>query len=93
VRQRQADFRVQGKPGLQSEFQDSQGYTEKPCLKTNKQTNKQSKTKPKKTKKNKKQKQKQKNKGPLRPLFPVMADTRPSTATYASRGMSSGGTG
>jgi hypothetical protein len=35
-------------PGLQSEFQDSQGYTEKPCLK--KQT------------KNKKQKQKQTNK-------------------------------
>jgi hypothetical protein len=29
-------------PGLQSEFQDSQGYTEKRCLKqTNKQTNKQ----------------------------------------------------
>ena len=35
-----------GQPGLQSEFQDSQGYTEKPCLKkpkqqqqTNKQTN------------------------------------------------------
>jgi hypothetical protein len=24
--------RVQGQPGLQSEFQDSQGYTEKPCL-------------------------------------------------------------
>jgi hypothetical protein len=22
-----------GQPGLQSEFQDSQGYTEKPCLK------------------------------------------------------------
>jgi hypothetical protein len=43
-RQRQADFWVQGQPGLQSEFQDSQGYTEKPCLekpKTNKQTNKQ----------------------------------------------------
>jgi hypothetical protein len=40
-RQRQADFEVQGQPGLQSEFQDSQGYTEKPCLeKTNKQTNK-----------------------------------------------------
>jgi hypothetical protein len=37
-RQRQADFCVQGQPGLQSEFQDSQGYTEKPCLK---QTNKQ----------------------------------------------------
>ena len=31
-RQRQADFRVQGQPGLQSEFQDNQGYTEKPCL-------------------------------------------------------------
>jgi hypothetical protein len=39
-------------PGLQSEFQDSQGYTDKPCLKTtttkkqktkNKQTNKQTK--------------------------------------------------
>jgi hypothetical protein len=28
----QADFRVQGQPGLQSEFQDSQGYTEKSCL-------------------------------------------------------------
>jgi hypothetical protein len=31
-RQRQADFWVQGQPGLQSEFQDSQDYTEKPCL-------------------------------------------------------------
>jgi hypothetical protein len=40
-RQRQADFLVQGQPGLQSEFQVSQGYTEKPCLK--KQTNKQTK--------------------------------------------------
>ena len=39
-RQRQADFWVRGQPGLQSEFQDSQGYTEKPCLE-NKQTNKQ----------------------------------------------------
>jgi hypothetical protein len=26
------DFWVPGKPGLQSEFQGSQGYTEKPCL-------------------------------------------------------------
>jgi hypothetical protein len=26
------NFGVQGQPGLQSEFQDSQGYTEKPCL-------------------------------------------------------------
>jgi hypothetical protein len=43
-RQRQADFWVWGQPGLQSEFQESQGYTEKPCLeKTNKQTNKQKK--------------------------------------------------
>jgi hypothetical protein len=41
-RQRQADFWVQGQPGLQSEFQDSQGYTEKPCLE---------KPKPKKKKK------------------------------------------
>jgi hypothetical protein len=41
-RQRQADFWVWGQPGLQSEFQDGQGYTEKPCLeKTN------TKTKPK----------------------------------------------
>jgi hypothetical protein len=48
-RQRQVDFWVQDQPGLQSEFQDSQGYTKKPCLekqnktkqnKTNKQTKK-----------------------------------------------------
>jgi hypothetical protein len=31
-RQRQADFWVRGQPGLQSEFQDSQSYTEKSCL-------------------------------------------------------------
>jgi hypothetical protein len=38
-RQRQVDFWVRGHPGLQHEFQDSQGYTEKPCLKNkNKQT-------------------------------------------------------
>jgi hypothetical protein len=29
-------------PGLQSEFQGSQGYTEKPCLEKQKQTNKKS---------------------------------------------------
>ena len=43
-RQRQADYWVQGQPVLQSDFQDSQGYTEKPHLgktKQNKQTNKQ----------------------------------------------------
>jgi len=47
-RQRQADFWVRGQPGLQSEFQDSQGYTEKPCLKNK---TKQNKTKQNKTKK------------------------------------------
>jgi hypothetical protein len=31
-RQKQADFFVWGQPGLQSDFQDSQGYTKKPCL-------------------------------------------------------------
>jgi hypothetical protein len=30
--QKQEDLRVQDQPGLQSEFQDSQGYTEKPYL-------------------------------------------------------------
>ena len=36
-------LRVQDQPGLQHEFQDSQGYTEKPCqekTKSKKQTNK-----------------------------------------------------
>jgi hypothetical protein len=57
-RQRQADFWVQSQPGLQSEFQDSQGYTEKPCLEKLKQTNKQKKKKNQnktKTKKKKKE--------------------------------------
>ena len=31
-RQKQMNLWVQGQPGLQTEFQDSQGYTEKPCL-------------------------------------------------------------
>jgi hypothetical protein len=44
-RQRQADFWVQGQPGLQSELQDSQDYTEKPCLEIHRP--------PKKTPKNK----------------------------------------
>ena len=35
-RQKQEDLWVQGQPGLQSEFQDSQNYTEKPCLKKKK---------------------------------------------------------
>jgi hypothetical protein len=34
--------------GLQSEFQDSQGYTEKPCLETQKTKNKKAKNKNKK---------------------------------------------
>ena len=53
-RQRQADFWVRGQPGLQSEFQDSQGYTEKPSLE------KQNKTKQNKTNKQKNQNQNQK---------------------------------
>jgi hypothetical protein len=48
-RQRQADFWFRDQPGLQSEFQDSQGYTEKPCLEKTKQNKKQKpKTKQKK---------------------------------------------
>jgi hypothetical protein len=43
-RQRQVDFWVRGQPGLLSEFQDSQGYTEKPCLEKPKTKN-QNKTK------------------------------------------------
>jgi hypothetical protein len=41
-RQMQADFSVGGYPGLQGEVQENQGYTEKPCLRKqkNKQTNK-----------------------------------------------------
>jgi hypothetical protein len=31
-RQKHAGLWVWGQPALQSEFQDSQGYTEKPCL-------------------------------------------------------------
>ena len=31
-RQRQVDLQAWGQPGLQSEFQDSQGYTERSCL-------------------------------------------------------------
>jgi hypothetical protein len=41
---------VQGQSGLQSEFQDSQGYTEKPCLENKTKQNK-NKTKNKQTKK------------------------------------------
>lgn len=39
-RQRQAYLYIQGQPALQSEFQDSQDYAEKPCLAKQKQTKK-----------------------------------------------------
>jgi hypothetical protein len=41
LKQKQEDLWVRGQPGLQSEVQDSQGYTEKPCLqsKQNKREN------------------------------------------------------
>jgi hypothetical protein len=42
-RQRQVDFCVRGHPGIQSEFQDSQGYKEKPCLKNQKKKKKERK--------------------------------------------------
>jgi hypothetical protein len=46
TREAEADrFLVQGQPGLQSEFQDSQGYTEKPCLKNQTKQNKTTTTK------------------------------------------------
>jgi hypothetical protein len=38
--QRQVDFWVRGQPGLQSEFQDRQDYTEKPCLEKTKKEKK-----------------------------------------------------
>jgi hypothetical protein len=41
------DFRVRGQPVLQSEFQDSQGYTEKPCLEKEKRKEKKRKKKQK----------------------------------------------
>jgi hypothetical protein len=51
--------RGRGQPGLQSEFQDSHGYTEKPCLE--------------KPKKNKKQKQEDRNR--CRSMKSVRCDT------------------
>jgi hypothetical protein len=39
----QRDLWVQGQSDLHSEFQDNQRYIERSCLKTNKQTNKQTK--------------------------------------------------
>jgi hypothetical protein len=61
-RQRQADFWVRDQPGLQSEFQDSQGYTEKPCLKKKKQKNKNKNKKNKQTNKQTRKKERKKEK-------------------------------
>jgi hypothetical protein len=61
-RQRQADFRVRGQSGLQSEFQDSQGYTEKPCLEKKKKQQQQKKSKQKKNNQTKTKNKKQKTK-------------------------------
>jgi hypothetical protein len=58
-RQRQVDFWVRGQPGLQSEFQDSQGYTEKPCLEKKRererQTDRQTETETERQKQSKRQ--------------------------------------
>ena len=53
------DYWVRGQPGLQSEFQDSQGYTEKPLSKNinNQNQTNQTKDKPKPTKPNQKNNQ------------------------------------
>jgi hypothetical protein len=51
-RQRQADFWVRGQPGLQSEFQDSQGYIQRnPVLKNQKKPKNKKQTKKKQNKK------------------------------------------
>jgi hypothetical protein len=52
------DLWVCGQPGLQSEFQDSQGYIKKPCLENQAKPNqtKPNQTKPNQTKPNKQQK-------------------------------------
>jgi hypothetical protein len=44
-KQKQVDFWVRDQPSLQSEFQDSQSYTEKPCLEKQKHKTKQTKKK------------------------------------------------
>ena len=49
-KKRQADFWVYGQHGLQSEFQDSQDYTEKPCLEKNKTKQKKTQNRNQKTK-------------------------------------------
>jgi hypothetical protein len=61
-RHRQADFWVRAQPGLQSEFQDSQDYREKPCLEEPKKPKNQKTKKPKTKKQTNKQKKKKKKK-------------------------------
>ena len=60
----EAGSRVRGQPGLQSEFQGSRGYTEKPCLENKTKQTKQTKQtkKTKQTKQNKQNKTKQNKK-------------------------------
>jgi hypothetical protein len=48
------DFLVRDQPGLQSEFQDSQGYIEKSCLEKKKKPKQQQQNRQTKTKKQKK---------------------------------------
>jgi hypothetical protein len=76
-RQRQMDFWVQGQPGLQSEFQDSQGYTEKPCLKKPKNQNK--------TKKKNKKKQTQEKNVLLKQACKKTQDIKDSAFYYVAK--------
>ena len=71
-RQRQVDFWVRGQPGLQSEFQYSQGYTEKPCLKKEKKKEKKRKEKKRKEKKRKEKKEKKKKKRKKKDIQNIM---------------------
>jgi hypothetical protein len=64
--------------GLQSEFQDSQGYTEKPCLKNKKQN----KTK---NKKNPKNKQTNKQKEPTKKTKTKTKTKKPNKKTQQLR--------
>jgi hypothetical protein len=61
-RQRQVDLWVRGQPGLLSEFQDSQDYTEKPCLEKLKQQEQQQQQQQKQKNKKTKNKKKERNK-------------------------------
>jgi hypothetical protein len=74
-RQRQADFWVRGQPGLQSEFQDSQGYTEKPCLEE-----------PKRKKKKRKKEEEEEEEEELGSIkFWVLGTSQPSFCPHRNR--------